>query len=139
MPDLRVTFPNPCHEKWDNMIPTGCHRICATCDKIIHDLSQYDVTEVQKLLQDEPDSCVRASVDAFGVVATKPERDGSIRRMIAIAGASAGLLISPRALAHEKRVNGSIVGTVEIAASKTTVTATAIRIEPKPNQMVVLR
>lgn len=50
-----------------------------TCDKIIHDLSQYDVTEVQKLLQDEPDSCVRASVDAFGVVATKPERDGSIR------------------------------------------------------------
>lgn len=123
MPDLRVTFPNPCREKWEAMTPAGCHRTCEKCDKVIRDLSQYDVDGVEKLLRDEPDSCVRASIDAFGVVTTKPGRHGNIRRMVAVAGASAGLLISHPALAEHQRTDGAIVGTTQRLGFRTTVTA----------------
>lgn len=122
--DLRVNFPKPCNERWENMTPAARHRTCSRCDRAVHDLAQYDVAEVQKLLHDAPNSCVRASIGASGVVATKPERDGSIRRIVAVVGASAGLLISPPALAREKHTNGSIIGTAETSASETTVTAT---------------
>ena len=123
MPDLRVTFPNPCHQPWGTMTPTGCHRTCAKCDKVVHDLSRYDVAEVEKLLRDEPDSCVRARLDAFGVVGTKPDRHGSIRRMVAVVGASAGLLVSPPVIARDKHIDGAIVGTAETFGFKTTATA----------------
>lgn len=124
MSDVRIAFPNPCDEHWETMTPTGCHRTCAKCDKVIHDLSQYDVIGVEKLLRDEPESCVRARIDAFGVVATKPERGASVRRLVAVVGASAGLLISPPLLAQERRAAGAIAGTAEIfPGSKTTVVA----------------
>lgn len=123
MPDVHVTFPSPCGEPWEGMTPAACHRSCAKCDRLVHDLSQYDVAGVEKLLREEPDSCVRASVDAFGVIATKPERQGRVRRMVAVVGASAGLLISPPVLAREQRTEGAIVGTAETFGFKTTVTA----------------
>jgi hypothetical protein len=87
--------------------------------QVIHDLAQYDVAGVQALLREEPDVCVRASIDAFGVVETKPERHGSIRRLVAAVGASAGLLVSPPALAGHARANGSIVGVAEVSGAKT--------------------
>jgi hypothetical protein len=124
MPDLRVAFPSPCHERWEAMTPARRNRVCAKCDRIVYDLSQYSVSEVEKLLQDKPDSCVRAAVDALGVVATKPEFHGGVRRILAVVGASAGLLISPPAMARDKRADGAIVGIAsETYGFKGTVTA----------------
>jgi hypothetical protein len=85
--------------------------------------AQYDVADVEKLLRDEPGSCVRASIDASGTVATKAVRHGNIRRMVAVVGASAGLLMSPPVLAGHQRKDGAIIGSVLPYRDKTMVTA----------------
>ena len=33
------------------MTPAGCDRVCARCDKLIHDLSNYEIDEVEALLR----------------------------------------------------------------------------------------
>ncbi|MBX3563857.1 MAG: carboxypeptidase regulatory-like domain-containing protein [Sphingomonas sp.] len=122
MTDLRVSFPTPCDEKWEAMKPSGCNRVCARCDKVIHDLSQYELEEAEALLRRAPDSCVRARIDADGVVAVK--RGGGMRRMVIAAGASAGLLASQPALAGQDRPKGAISGDVMTYGFRTKVTAT---------------
>jgi len=109
--DLRVSFPRPCDEKWEAMTPAGCDRVCARCDTVIHDLSMLDFDEAEALLRRNPGTCVRASIDAGGVVALKLGRGGSMRRMVIAAGLSASLLASGPALAVQKRPQGSITGT----------------------------
>ncbi len=108
--DVRVLLPRPCPERWETMTPTGLHRACAKCNKVVHDLSQYDVAQVEKLMREESDSCVRARIDRFGVVETKAEPTATIRRMIAAVGVSAGLLISQPVLSRGSDGEGSIVG-----------------------------
>lgn len=127
MRDLRVSFPKPCEEKWDAMTPVagGCDRVCAACDKVIHDLSHYDFAEVEALLRADPDTCVRARIDADGTVALRPGRGGRVRRMV-VAAASVSLLAAcAPALAEQDRPAGEIRGKVEIDGSQMRVTATA--------------
>lgn len=112
MRELRVSFPEPCDEKWEQMTPTGCDRICARCDKVIHDLSQLEFEEAETLLRRDPDTCVRASIGPGGVVALKSERQGSAGRMI-IAAVAAGLVATQPALARRDRPDGAIAGRVE--------------------------
>ncbi|RYG86864.1 MAG: carboxypeptidase regulatory-like domain-containing protein [Alphaproteobacteria bacterium] len=107
MADLRVSFPTPCDEKWEGMTPLGCNRVCAQCDKIIHDLSQYELEEAEALLRRDPETCVRARIDADGAIVLKR---GSVRRMVIAAGASAGLLASQPAFAGQDRPKGVITG-----------------------------
>lgn len=112
MRDLRVSFPKPCDEKWDAMTPVagGCDRVCAACDKVIHDLSHYDFAEAEALLRADPDTCVRARIDADGTVALRPGRGGRVQRMV-VAAASVGLLAtSVPALAGQDRPAGEIRG-----------------------------
>ena len=123
LPAKEIFRPSPCGERWEAMTPAGCHRACAKCDRVVHDLAQYDVADVEKLLRDEPGSCVRASIDASGTVATKAVRHGNIRRMVAVVGASAGLLMSPPMLAGHQRKDGAIIGSVLPYRDKTMVTA----------------
>lgn len=125
MRDLRVSFPRPCDEKWEAMTPTGCARMCGRCDKLIHDLSQYELDEAEALLRRDPDTCVRAHIDANGVVALKPGRRGNARRMVIAVAATAGLLTTGApAFAERDRPDGAIAGTVETYAIRMRVTAT---------------
>jgi Carboxypeptidase regulatory-like domain len=125
MRDLRVSFPKPCDEKWEAMTPAGCDRVCARCDKLIHDLLHYALDEAEALLRREPDSCVRARIDADGVVALKPGRGGKARRMVIAAAATAGLLTAGApALAKRDRPDGAIAGNVGSYPMRTRVTAT---------------
>jgi hypothetical protein len=125
MSDLCVNFPKPCDERWENMTPGERHRTCARCDRVVHDLSQYDVAGIEKLLRDEPGSCVRASIDVSGAIDTRPDSHGRVRLMVAAIGVSAGLLMSPPALARDQRAKGAIVGTAQtFSFFETTVTAT---------------
>jgi hypothetical protein len=80
------------------------------------------VPGIEKLLRDEPGSCVRASIDASGSINTKPGSDGGVRRIVAAIGVSAGLLMSQPVLAQGHRPKGAIAGKVEIWG-KTTVIA----------------
>lgn len=125
MRDLLVSFPKPCDEQWEAMRPAGCHRVCARCDKVIHDLSHYEFVEAEALLRRNPDTCVRARVDADGVVALKPGRGGKARRMVIAIAATAGLLATGTpALAKRDRPGGAISGTVESSFGRVRVTAT---------------
>ena len=125
MPDLHVSFPTPCDEKWEAMAPAGCARACGRCDKIVYDLSQYTVDEVEALLRRGPDTCVRAWIDNDGVVALKPGRRGDGRRMMIAAAATAGLLAaSTPAFARTDRPDGRIAGHVDTFGIPIRVTAT---------------
>ena len=90
MTDLKVTFPRPCSEPWEGMTPLGCNRHCATCDRIIHDVSALRLAEVEVLLASGEHLCVRARVGRNGVVALADAASGR-RRMIATVGASMAL------------------------------------------------
>ena len=91
MSDVYVNFPKPCDERWENMTPGERHRTCARCDRVVHDLSQYDVAGIEKLLRDEPGRCVRASIDVSGAIDTRPDSHGRVRPMVAAIGVSADL------------------------------------------------
>lgn len=125
MRDLRVSFPRPCDEKWEAMMPAGCDRVCVRCDKVIHDLSHYELGEAETLLRRNPDTCVRARIGADGVVALKPGRPGGARRMVIAVAATAGLLTAGApALARRDRPDGAIAGNVESFGARVRVTAT---------------
>jgi len=120
MPDLRVSFPEPCDERWEEMAPSGCGRLCARCDKVVHDLSRYDADEVEALLRADPDTCVRAEIGPDGAVALRPGRAG--RRLVA-AALSAGLLSGAPALAKPDHPAGAISGRYEIKGERVRVVA----------------
>jgi hypothetical protein len=123
MRDLRVSFPRPCEEKWEAMTPAGRARICARCDKAVHDLASYTLDEAKELLRD-PQACVRARIRGDGSIALKPSR-GSARRMVIAAAATAGLLTAGApALAKGDQPGGTIAGRVKFAEFRTRVTAT---------------
>jgi hypothetical protein len=89
--DLKVEFPEPCSENWDAMRPHGCHRHCALCDKVIHDLTALTFDEAEALIAREEEACVRAEIGPGGVVRLKPSGRSTGRRMVAAAGASLAL------------------------------------------------
>ena len=107
MNDVRVTFPKPCDQSWDDMAAAGCNRHCAKCDKVIHDLDQLTVDEAERLLDSGREICVRAQLDAGGAVRLKSK---GTRRLIA---ASASLMtFGPQAAAADNRPAGIISGKV---------------------------
>src|SRR4051812_35882882 len=90
MADLRVSFPKPCGEKWDEMSPDGCNRHCARCEKTIHDLSRVTFEEAELMARSGREVCVRAEIGPGNTVMLKPGR--STRRMVAMVGASMGIM-----------------------------------------------
>jgi hypothetical protein len=91
MSDLHVSFPKPCDESWEDMLPRGCNRHCASCDKIIHDLAALTFDEAAALLDTGTEVCVRAKVQSDGVIELKKGDRSVARRMVAAAGASFAL------------------------------------------------
>jgi hypothetical protein len=125
MGDLRVSFPKPCSEAWEEMRPAGRARLCARCDKAVHDLSRHTIAETEALLRREPETCVRASIGADGVVALKGSRRDGARRMVFAAAVTAGLLATAeRAMARAERPQGAISGSIRMDGSIVHVTAT---------------
>ncbi|MEP2736411.1 MAG: hypothetical protein ABJP34_08935 [Erythrobacter sp.] len=91
MTDIKVAFPKPCAEPWEEMEPKGCNRHCASCDKIIHDLSAFTIDEAEELLETEDEVCVRARVKPDGVIDIASSRKAKSKRLVAVLGASATL------------------------------------------------
>lgn len=118
MADLKVTLPNPCSEPWEGMTPAGCNRHCASCDKIIHDLSALTIDEAEALLEGSEEVCVRARVGKGGVIELADAARGR-RRMIAAVGASMALATAAcQTVPAEERPNRfAISGTVPHAYS----------------------
>ncbi len=43
-----ITIDEPCHEAWDKMNPLGCDRFCNSCNKVVHDLTNFTEEALQK-------------------------------------------------------------------------------------------
>ena len=90
MTDIEVAFPEPCTEAWEDMAPAGCNRLCAACEKTIHDLSAMTLREAEALLTQPEPPCVRARIAPDGTVAlargSGANRNG--RRLVAAVSAS---------------------------------------------------
>jgi hypothetical protein len=64
-------IPEPCHEDWERMTPTERGRHCASCDKVVVDLSACSPTEARAMLDEaaqratgaELGLCARVRVD----------------------------------------------------------------------------
>src|SRR6185369_252274 len=120
MQDVRVSFPRPCSEKWDEMSPSGCNRHCDRCDKIIHDLERLTLDEAEALLRSESEVCVRAKLDAEGAIQLKASRKPRVGRLVA---ASIGMLaMAAPATAAKPEPSRVIVGHDTSAYFKTKVT-----------------
>lgn len=91
MKDTKVEFPNPCSEPWDAISPRGCNRHCASCDKIIHDLTSLTFKEPATLLEHGDEVCVRAKVGPNGMIELMDSGRRTAQRLLAAANASHAL------------------------------------------------
>ncbi len=124
MKDIVVSFPKPCSEPWEEMSPRGCNRHCASCDKIIHDLTAMTADEADALFDVDPEPCVRAKIRSDGSVMTNSPF-GS-RRVMAVAGASVALATAAcQSMPGQYPAFGSIAGKVETSCWGAVVVATA--------------
>jgi hypothetical protein len=46
--------PLPCHQKWDDMTPTDCGRICHGCGKVVHDFRKISWNEIENIHRNSP-------------------------------------------------------------------------------------
>ena len=114
MGDIKVSFPKPCSESWDDMTPEGRNRFCARCEKTVIDLSHQTIDDVEALLKSGSESCVRARLDTDGTVAVKPSSDQSVRKMILAVGASVSLLTTGcQTYGNDREAQGAITGNVD--------------------------
>lgn len=123
MTDLRLRFPEPCGEAWEDMKPSGCNRRCEACDTVVHDLASYDVAGIEVLLRSGRDVCAKAEVIRGGAIKTKGLDNGMLRRAFVAAGVSTSLIVSLPATAEEKSKGGAIVGQTFTFGTKTIVEA----------------
>lgn len=120
MDDLRVSFPKPCSERWDDMRPQGCNRFCVQCQKTIHDLCELTLEEAEKLAISDAEICVRARVGRDGEIELKDSNKHKGRRLMA---ASVTMLVAACQTAGPFPAKGIIAGKVDLA-NRSTVTAT---------------
>ena len=63
---LPIAIDTPCGADWNAMTPAGAKkRLCASCDKVVHDLAKRTDDEIDALLAGGP-VCVRYLYDVHG-------------------------------------------------------------------------
>ena len=61
-----ICIATPCGENWETMTPEHGGRLCATCDKVVHDLSAMSEARAQRLMASKRNLCVRYLFDEHG-------------------------------------------------------------------------
>lgn len=84
----RITFGEPCGQRWADMPARGAGRYCALCDQTVTDMSR--LTEREALARIRGGTCGRVLLDESGapVFKREPQRVGV--RALAVLGALAG-------------------------------------------------
>jgi len=59
MKHAALTIPKPCHENWNEMKPVDQSRICASCEKKVHDFTKSSDHEIIKVLSVSKSVCGR--------------------------------------------------------------------------------
>lgn len=120
MSDLRLRFPEPCGEAWEDMKSSGCNRRCEACATVVHDLTQYDVAGIEVLLRSGTEVCARAMVRRDGTIATRPGL--GMRRAVALLAVPLALVGASAEGRTDRPHTGSIVGEIDTFGFKTYVT-----------------
>jgi len=94
MSDIRVSFPRPCDQPWEEMEDRGCNRHCVACDQTIFDLEKLTVDDAEALLDGESEACVRARVGFDGLVAVAKGEGRESRVIKAALGVAATLALA---------------------------------------------
>lgn len=53
---ITINIPEPCHESWAEMQPSGCGRHCAHCEKVVIDFTQMSDEEIIKIFTAQKDN-----------------------------------------------------------------------------------
>jgi Carboxypeptidase regulatory-like domain len=70
-----IDFPEPCAVSWDEMAPERRARLCAACDRRVHDLAQYTAAEIAGLIGSGADRiCARAEIAPDGRIRSRAGR-----------------------------------------------------------------
>ncbi len=77
-----VVIATPCGERWEAMTPDGGGRLCATCDKVVHDLSAMSEERAKRLLASKQNLCVRYLFDEHGNIWFEGERPPLAARLL---------------------------------------------------------
>ena len=56
---MPVSIPKPCHENWDQMIPTQNGKHCQSCTKNVIDFTNFKPHEIDQFLINNPHACGR--------------------------------------------------------------------------------
>lgn len=56
---LQIAIPKPCHENWQDMMPTEKGRFCASCQKEVQDFTRLTDREVSAIIKRDSNSCGR--------------------------------------------------------------------------------
>lgn len=56
---VQIAIPKPCHENWQDMTPTQKGRLCASCQKEVHDFTKLTDREVSAMIKNNSSSCGR--------------------------------------------------------------------------------
>ena len=82
---MHITIQNPCHETWEDMSGEERKRLCTSCQKHVHNLSEQTKEEAEVLLQRSEGLCVRYQPNARGDV-----RFRSALPIVALLGSACG-------------------------------------------------
>ncbi|MEO7113539.1 MAG: hypothetical protein ABI183_24080 [Polyangiaceae bacterium] len=77
-----VAIATPCGERWENMTPDAGGRLCATCDKVVHDLSTLSEERAKRLLASKQNLCVRYLFDEHGNIWFEGDRPPLAARLL---------------------------------------------------------
>ena len=144
-----IDVPAPCPKSWDAMTGDNKARVCASCEKDVHNISGMTRGEVKKLLfQSNESVCIRMEKDADGRIKTLKRQFHQITRQIPMAAGilSASLTFSTVASAQKKppqpRVGKMAVSqSVKDAKAAASISGTVKDVQDAiiPNAQIVLR
>ncbi len=60
---VKISIPNPCLEKWDEMAYSGNGRHCMSCNKVVIDFTKASDTEIAAILSTDQKLCGRFRID----------------------------------------------------------------------------
>jgi len=78
----QAPIATPCGASWEEMTPDSGARLCATCDKLVHDLSSMTEQRARRLLASKENLCVRYLFDEHGNIWFSGETPPLVTRLL---------------------------------------------------------
>lgn len=71
MSDKPIRIQSPCSKRWSDLVPHGPGRHCAECQEIVHDAAALTSRELDELLTEVPNPCLRVVLLPDGTALTR--------------------------------------------------------------------